>query len=99
MFDFEKKKILLIGGGQNIGREMANEFAARGADLDILSQRAVAILLADAMEKQERLILTHEKGWDTVAAYGAAPNKFVSQQQQKFLTGDNGIPVFKGIPE
>lgn len=31
MFSFENKGVLLIGGGRNIGREIAQEFARRGA--------------------------------------------------------------------
>lgn len=53
MFNFDNKNALIIGAGQNIGREIAIEFAARGArvavaDIDKAGAGETAALIAEA---------------------------------------------------
>lgn len=51
MFDFNDKTALIIGGGRNIGREIALEFARRGARVGIADlDEAAAIEAAEAIK-------------------------------------------------
>lgn len=63
-----------------------------GSDLSVKSQEEAATILADGMEKGRVLILTHERGFDTVRERGASPDGFIQHKIDEFARGQTGRP-------
>ncbi|MBY0423815.1 MAG: SDR family oxidoreductase, partial [Parvularculaceae bacterium] len=63
-----------------------------GADLAVKSQEEAATILADGMEAERVLILTHERGFDAVRDRGASPDAFIQRKIDEFARGRFGLP-------
>lgn len=63
-----------------------------GTELAIMSQEAVATLLADGMEAGRILIPTHAEGYATIARHAADPDGFVRGKIDEFARGITGRP-------
>jgi len=70
------------------------EYAMRGpgAHLRVKSQEEVAELLADAMEVEKVVILTHPEGFDSMRDYVADPDAYVRRVADEWAQGFTGLP-------
>ena len=75
-------------------QHFTSEYTMRGpgAHLGVKSQDEVAELLADAMEAERVVILTHPEGLDSMRDYASEPDAYVRRVADQWAQGFTGLP-------
>lgn len=63
-----------------------------GAQYPVASQADVAKTLADAMEQEQIIVLTHPEGINDVQERAASPDNYIRMKIDKFKVGKSGLP-------
>lgn len=69
-----------------------------GSDLSVMSQEAVATVLADGMRDGKIIIPTHPEGFETIRDWASSPDDFIRNKIDAFERGDSGLPGRRPIP-
>lgn len=68
-----------------------------GSDLSVMSQEAVASILANGMADGRIIIPTHEEGFQTIRDWATSPDDFIHAKINEFERGDSGLPGRKPV--